>query len=130
MLTDPIADFLTRIRNAANSRKNHLSVSYSSLKKNIAQAMKNSGLIEAVEVTASPETGKITGMKIVLSLSREPLSLKRISRSGQRIYVRAKNIKRVKNGFGIGLYSTSQGILTDAQAREKKIGGEYLCQIW
>lgn len=129
MLTDPIADFLTRIRNASRARNRELDVKYSNLRKSIATVLREKRFVESFEEVKNDKS-ETTGLRIVLRIDREPLELKRVSKPGQRIYVGYKDIKRVKNGLGIGLISTSHGILTDAQAREKKVGGEYMCEIY
>lgn len=129
MLTDPIADFLTRIRNAGHARRKDVSVNSSGIRRAIAQALFEKKFIESYEEEKTPE-GKVSRLKIVLRADRDTLELKRVSKPGQRIYVGYKEIKRVRSGLGIGLISTSQGILTDAQAREKKLGGEYICEIY
>lgn len=129
MLTDPIADFLTRIRNAGKARRHQIIVNSSGMRKAIIQVLAQKGFIKSVEENKSGD-GKITKLTIVLRSDRKPLHVKRISRPGQRIYVGYKNIKRVRNGTGVGLFSTSFGILTDKEAREKKIGGEYICEVY
>lgn len=129
MRTDPIAEFLTRIRNASSARKRELTISYSGIRKSLAQAMVDRKFLESFE-EIKDESGKVKSLTLVLKTGGDPLSLKRISKPGQRIYIGYKDIKRVRNGLGIGLISTSTGIMTDAQAREKKVGGEYLCEIF
>ena len=103
--TDPIADFLTRIRNAQMARKTELLIPYSKVKHNIADVMKKNNFIAAVE---KDESGKFPALKV--TLSEKKISLKRVSKPGQRMYTDAENIRRVLNGFGISILSTSQGI--------------------
>lgn len=127
MLTDPIADFLTKIRNAAAAQKDFVETPYSNLKKAIAELMLQRGYMS--DVKTEEEDGK---KFIIASLNPKhtELSIKRISKPGQRIYVDYKRVKRVKNGLGLGVYSTSRGVLSDSEARKMKIGGEYICEIY
>jgi small subunit ribosomal protein S8 len=127
MLTDPIADFLTRVRNTSHARGSELTVPSSKIIKAITQVLKNKHFIEDFEEVT---TGNYPQLNIVLRVDREPLELKRISKPGQRIYVGYKEIKRVRNGLGIGLISTSRGILTDEEVRKEKLGGEYICEVY
>lgn len=127
MLTDPIANFLTRIRNSSAARQKKVTVRASNLIKAIAKIMLEKNFINNVEdnnINGMPE------LTIHFIANRDPLNLKRVSKPGQRIYINAKDIKRVRNGFGIGIFSTSAGILTDEQCHAKKIGGEYICEIY
>lgn len=128
MFTDPIADFLTRIRNAGRARKRELTVRSSRMLKSIAEVLKASNMIESEEETAIP--GGASELKIILCAGRAPLELKRISKSGQRIYVGHEDIKRVRNGFGVAIISTSRGVISGEEARKQKIGGEYICEVY
>ncbi|MCF7812119.1 30S ribosomal protein S8 [Candidatus Gracilibacteria bacterium] len=123
-MVDPIADFLTQIRNAQMARELVVEIPYSKLKENIANVMQKNGFLEKVEVVKS---GKFPVLK--LTLRAKPIQLKKVSRCGQRIYTQAEKIRKVRNGFGIAIISTSQGIMTGYQARAKNIGGEILCEI-
>lgn len=125
-MVDPIADFLTRIRNAQMARKNTLSLPYSKIKHNIANVMKKNKFIESVE---KDESGKFPELKITL-IEGKKLNLKRVSKCGQRIYTSADNIRKVLNGLGISVVSTSQGVMTGYEARTKNIGGEILCEVY
>lgn len=127
MITDPISNFLTRLRNASGSRRNRLTVYSSNMLKAITKIMADRGFIEKFEEN---KNGNIAELTITLSPSRGQLSLKRISKPGQRIYRNQDEIKRVRNGLGIGIFSTSSGVVTDKECREKKIGGEYICEIY
>lgn len=127
MLTDPIADFLTRLRNASHARKNELTVRSSRMAKAISQILTEKRFIGGFEET---KMEKISSLCIKLLTDREPLEVKRISKPGQRIYIGYKNLKRVRNGFGIGIISTPQGVISDEAARQKKIGGEYIAEIY
>ncbi|MEK9132358.1 MAG: 30S ribosomal protein S8 [Patescibacteria group bacterium] len=129
MLTDPIADFLTRIRNASHSRRDTLSVRTSGIIKAVAQVMLTKGFIASVEEVSGVD-GRLPELKIRLRTDREPLELKRVSKPGQRIYVGHGEVKRVKNGLGIAIVSTSLGVMSGEEAHSKKIGGEYICEIY
>lgn len=123
-MTDPIADFLTQIRNAQLARQSFVEIPYSKMKEQIAQVMKKNSFLESVK---TEKQGKFQILK--LELPSKKLNLTRISRCGQRIYVGAGDIKKVLNGFGIAVLSTSQGIMTGYEAHSKHIGGELLCEI-
>ena len=125
MMTDPIADFLTRIRNAQLAKHTSLSVPYSQIKHHIAEVMKKNDFLLSVKKDSSQKFPRL-----YLELPAKKIHLKKISRSGQRIYTPAKKIFKVLNGLGIAIISTSEGIMTGYQARSKNIGGEVLCEIW
>ncbi|MEK7523449.1 MAG: 30S ribosomal protein S8 [Patescibacteria group bacterium] len=127
MLTDPISDFLTRIRNASSARRHELTVRSSRMIKAIAQVLMDKHFLEKVEEVAIEKTKEL---HIVLRAEGEPLQLKRVSKPGQRIYVGWDKIKRVKNGQGIAIISTSRGILPGEEARKQKVGGEFLCEVY
>ncbi len=124
MVVDPIADFLTRIRNAQRARKNSLTIPYSTIKHAIADVMKKNNFLEKVTKDTS---GKFP--ILVLELPEKEINLSRVSHCGQRIYTKAKDIRKTVNGFGISIISTSQGVMTGYEARSKNIGGEFLCEI-
>jgi small subunit ribosomal protein S8 len=130
-MTDPIADLLTRIRNAQIAKHDRLDVPVSRLKVEIAKLLKDEGFIKNFrEIEAVPQGT----LRIFLRYSTEGVPaishLQRVSKPGRRVYRKADEIQPVRNGLGIGIVSTSQGLLTDAQARERRVGGELLCQIW
>ncbi|HEX4965735.1 MAG TPA: 30S ribosomal protein S8 [Thermoanaerobaculia bacterium] len=130
-MTDPIADLLTRIRNAQIAKHDRLDVPVSRLKVEIAKLLKEEGFIKNFrEIEAVPQGT----LRIFLRYSTEGVPaishLQRVSKPGRRVYRKADEIQPVRNGLGIGIVSTSQGLLTDAQARERRVGGELLCQIW
>jgi small subunit ribosomal protein S8 len=130
-MTDPIADLLTRIRNAQIAKHDRLDVPVSRLKVEIAKLLKDEGFIKNFrEIEAVPQGT----LRIFLRYSTEGVPaishLQRVSKPGRRVYRKAEEIQPVRNGLGIGIVSTSQGLLTDAQARERRVGGELLCQIW
>lgn len=127
-MTDPIADLLTRIRNGLKARQPATTVPYSKLKESVLKIMKRRGFIRDMSVTRP--AGKVAEIKVIFSDDARNLNLKRISKSGQRIYMPAKELRSVHSGFGISIISTSQGIMTGSEARRKKIGGEVLCEIF
>lgn len=127
MITDPIANFLTKIRNAAAAQKDVVEDSYSKVKHSIANLMHKQGYLVEVEVKVEK---KLPRLYVQLNPERMRLSIRRVSKPGQRIYKACDEMKRVKNGLGFGIYSTSRGILSDSEARAAKIGGEYICEIY
>ncbi|MFK3587483.1 MULTISPECIES: 30S ribosomal protein S8 [Lactobacillus] len=131
VLTDPIADFLTRIRNANMAKHDSVEIPASNIKKSLAEILKQEGFIKDYEVT---EDGKQGVIKVFLKYGpngeRVISGLKRISKPGLRNYVSADNLPKVLNGLGIAIVSTSAGILTDKEAREKHIGGEVIAYVW
>lgn len=127
MVTDPIADLLTRIRNAVKAKHSHTRVTHSKLKLAILEVLKKNKFIEDYKVTKS---GKFEEIEITLSPERSTLSLKRISKPGQRIYVKKGELKPVLSGYGIGVISTPQGVMTTKEAKNSGLGGELICEIW
>ncbi len=129
-VTDVIADFITRIRNAGRARHNEVIVPYSKMKWAICEILKDQGFIDDFE-----KIGDEVKIFIRIKLkyyNRQPVirEITRISKPGRRIYVGAKEIPRVKNGLGIAVISTSRGIMTDKMARKLNIGGELLFTVW
>ncbi|KRN20241.1 rpsH protein [Pediococcus claussenii] len=130
-MTDPIADFLTRIRNANMVRHESLEVPASKIKHDMAEILKNEGFIKDVEYIDDDKQGIIrVFLKYGKNNERVISGLKRISKPGLRSYVKADEVPKVLNGLGIAIISTSQGVITDKEARAKKIGGEVLAYIW
>ncbi|MCD6234943.1 MAG: 30S ribosomal protein S8 [Candidatus Neomarinimicrobiota bacterium] len=130
-MTDPIADFLTRIRNASTAQHRWVEIPASKLKARIALILKTKGYIKDFILVEDGKQGMLRLYLKYQSDGRPVLyGLERVSKPGRRIYVKALEIPRVRNGLGIGILSTSQGVLTDFEAREKGVGGEYLCKIW
>jgi small subunit ribosomal protein S8 len=130
-MTDPIADLLSRIRNAQIAKHDRLDVPVSKLKVEITKLLKEEGFIKNFrELEAQP----VGTLRIFLRYSTDGVPaishLQRVSKPGRRVYRKADEIQPVRNGLGIGIVSTSQGLLTDAQARERRVGGELLCQVW
>ncbi|ASL37167.1 30S ribosomal protein S8 [Lactiplantibacillus plantarum] len=131
MMTDPIADFLTRIRNANMVRHDSLEVPASKIKRNIAEILKNEGFVRDVEYIDDDKQGIIrVFLKYGKDNERVISGLKRISKSGLRSYVKADAVPKVLNGLGIAIISTSEGVITDKEARAKKLGGEVLAYVW
>lgn len=130
-MTDPIADFLTRIRNANMVRHESLEVPASKIKRDIAEILKREGFIRNVEYIDDDKQGIIrVFLKYGKDNQRVISGLKRISKPGLRSYVKADAVPKVLNGLGIAIISTSEGVVTDKEARAKKIGGEVLAYIW
>lgn len=130
-MTDPIADMLTRIRNANMVRHEKLEVPASNLKKEIAEILKREGFIRDVEYVEDNKQGIIRiFLKYGKDNERVITGLKRISKPGLRVYAKTEEVPKVLNGLGIALVSTSQGLLTDKEARAKKVGGEILAYVW
>jgi small subunit ribosomal protein S8 len=129
-LSDPIADFLARLRNAARAHRGDVSVPYSRMKEEIARILKQEGYISEFEVDtqSKPSQIKVT-MKFV---NRIPAltGLKRMSKPGLRKYVSSNDIPRVLGGMGVAILSTSRGIVTGREARKERVGGELLAVIW
>ncbi len=132
MMTDPIADMLTRIRNAAMARHDRVEMPHSKLKKHIADVLKAEGYVD--DVRESEGKGGKKTLTLILRYGRGKDcaidGLRRVSAPGRRVYVRHDRIPRVRSGMGISILSTSRGVMTDRQAREQKIGGELLCEVW
>ncbi|VAX23681.1 SSU ribosomal protein S8p (S15Ae) [hydrothermal vent metagenome] len=129
-VTDPVADFLTRVRNAAKAKKRFVDIPASNMKKGIAEILKESKFIRDYNII---EDNKQNVIRIHLKyVDGKPsiTGLKKISTPGLRRYVDKDNIPRVLNGLGIAIISTSQGLVTDKQARKSAIGGEVICHIW
>jgi small subunit ribosomal protein S8 len=131
MMTDPIADMLTRIRNASMARHDRIEMPHSKLKEHVASVMKSEGYLDDVRVSEADDAKMLT---LVLRYGRDRQSaidgLKRVSTPGRRVYVRHDRIDRVCSGMGISILSTSRGVMTDRDARRQRVGGELLCEIW
>ncbi|HEY4106099.1 MAG TPA: 30S ribosomal protein S8 [Polyangiaceae bacterium] len=133
MMTDPIADLLARIRNAALARHELTRVPANKLKKSVAELLKAEGYVADVR---QEEWGpqKHQTLTIVLKYTDERKSafqgLRRVSRPGRRVYVRHDQIPRVLSGLGMSIISTSSGLMSDKEARRRKVGGELLCEVW
>ncbi|MFS0784221.1 MULTISPECIES: 30S ribosomal protein S8 [Bacillus] len=131
VMTDPIADMLTRIRNANMVRHEKLELPASKIKTDVAEILKREGFIRDVELIEDNKQGIIRiFLKYGSNNERVITGLKRISKPGLRVYAKAGEVPRVLNGLGIAIVSTSQGVVTDKEARAKKIGGEVLAYVW
>ena len=131
MLTDPVADMLTRIRNAALARHDRVELPHSRLKENLAGVLKSEGYLDDVRVSEGEDPKTLT---LVMRYGRDRASvidgLRRVSTPGRRVYVRHDRIPRVRSGMGVSILSTSRGVMTDKEARRQRVGGELLCEIW
>src|SRR5690242_17789824 len=130
MNTDPVADMLSRIRNALLARHETVEIPHSKLKVKIAEILKQEGYI--TDVSVQDEGRPVLNVKLKYGRDRAPaiIGLRRFSRPGRRVYVRHKEIPVVLNGMGISILSTSRGVFTDRDARKNNIGGEILCEVW
>ncbi|GIN42133.1 MULTISPECIES: 30S ribosomal protein S8 [Heyndrickxia] len=131
VMTDPIADLLTRIRNANMVRHEKLEVPASKIKKEVAEILKREGFVRDVEFIEDNKQGIIRiFLKYGANNERVITGIKRISKPGLRVYAKANEVPKVLNGLGIAIVSTSQGVLTDKDARNKQVGGEVLAYVW
>ena len=130
-ITDPIADLLTRIRNAQSSKHESVKVPASNMKKAICQILVDEGFIKNFVVEEDGKQGMITiNLKYTINKEGAIMGLKRVSKPGLRIYSNAEELPKVMKGLGIAIVSTSKGIMTDAKARKENIGGEVLAFVW
>lgn len=130
-VTDPIADFLTRIRNGLQAKHDVVEIPASKEKESIAKILKQEGFIRDYLVSGEGTKKTITVvLKYGPNNERVINDLKRISKPGKRVYAKVDSVPRVLNGLGIAIISTSEGILTDKQARQKHVGGEVLAYVW
>ncbi len=130
MVTDPIADMLTRIRNANQMRYKEVEVPASKIKKEIARILKETGFIADYKVKRNNVQDILVLSLKYVEKERVITGLKRISKPGLRVYVKAEDVPSVLNGLGIAILSTSKGVMTDKEARENSLGGEILAYIW
>ena len=130
-MTDPIADMLTRIRNANSAHKDQVSMPYSKLKATIADILKAEGYI-ASWTSEDAEVGRtlLIDLKYGPNRERSIAGVRRVSKPGLRVYAKSTNLPRVLGGLGVAIISTSSGLLTDRQAAEKGVGGEVLAYVW
>ena len=130
-MTDPIADMLTRIRNANVVKHETVDVPASNMKKEIARILLEEGFVRGYDVIEDGKQGIIRiQLKYGQSGERVIQGIKRISKPGMRVYTNAYEVPKVLNGLGISIISTSKGILTDKQARKENVGGEVICYVW
>ncbi len=132
MLTDPIADMLTRIRNANIALQDQVRMPSSKLKEALAAILEREGYIAGFRVTDADGPGRVLEITNKYSPDRTPTisGLKRVSKPGLRVYTKADRLPRVLGGLGVAVLSTSQGIMTDREARQRRVGGEVLCFVW
>jgi small subunit ribosomal protein S8 len=130
-MTDPVADFLTRLRNANMAYHETVNLPYSKLKSHIAEILKSEGYIASFSV-ADAEVGKTLTVELKYGPNRERsiAGIKRVSKPGLRVYAKSTEIPRVLGGLGVAILSTSSGLLTDRQATKKGVGGEVLAYVW
>ena len=129
--TDPISDMITRIRNAQLRALNTVSIPNSKLRERILEVLKEEGYISGIKSTSNKKNNKLllvdlkynNGVPVIKEITR-------VSKPGRRIYTKAESIPRIQNGLGIAIVSTSKGIMTDNDARSKKIGGEIICRVF
>ena len=130
-MTDPVSDLLTRIRNAHRAKHDRLDVPASKVKLAVCRILKQEGYIKNVSVVEGKPSDQL---RIILSYNKEGAPgisrMRKVSTPGRRVYRGADAIKPVLNGLGIGIVSTSKGLMTDRQAREQRVGGEILCEVW
>lgn len=128
---DPIADFLTRIRNAHLAKHDRLDVPSSRIKVELAKILKDQGYIRNFRVVDGTPSNKLRVYLRYDDLGTPAITfMERLSKPGRRVYRKSKEVEPVRNGLGVAILSTSRGLMTDAQAREDGVGGELLCQIW
>ncbi len=130
-MTDPIADMLTRVRNAIRANKETVEVPSSNMKKAIAEILLNEGYVNSVDYADDGYNGKIVITLKYIGKKKSVINgLKRVSRPGLRVYSDVETMPRVMDGLGIAVLSTNKGIMTDKQAKARNVGGEVLCYIW
>jgi len=129
-VTDPIADFLARVRNGTRAQQPELLVPYSKIKAELARILKEEGYISDYSVDTSGEHPRIKVINKLVDRSSAIAGLRRVSRTGLRRYVGADEIPRVLGGMGLAILSTSRGILSGREAKKQKIGGELLAYVW
>lgn len=127
MHTDPIADMLTRIRNAGKAGHKTVSFGFSGVKFSIAEILKKFGFVQKAR---SVKRGKFEEIEVTLDPERQSMVLTRMSTPGRRRYLSSSEIRPIRNGYGIGIISTSHGVMTTKEAKEKGIGGEYICEVY
>jgi small subunit ribosomal protein S8 len=131
MMTDPIADMLTRIRNAVRVERPHVEMPLSKVKRGLAEVLKREGYIWGFEeVNGEPVSQLRIELKYGPNGERVIRHLKRVSKPGRRVYQHAKGLRPVLNGLGISIISTSSGVISDREARQRNLGGEVLCELW
>jgi small subunit ribosomal protein S8 len=131
MMTDPIADMLTRIRNAVRVERPHVDMPVSKVKRGLAEVLKREGYIwDWEEMAGQPASQLRVHLKYGPNGERVIRRIRRISKPGRRVYSGATGLKPVLGGLGITIISTSRGVISDREARQRKLGGEVLCEVW
>lgn len=133
MMTDPIADMLTRIRNAVRVERPIVEMPLSKVKRGVAEVLKREGYIwdwREEQATETPGTQLLIDLKYGPNGERVIRHIKRVSKPGRRVYSGAKDLRPILNGLGISIISTSRGVVSDREARQKNLGGEVLCELW
>ena len=130
-MSDPLADMLTRVRNACMVKFASVDMPLSKVKVNVAKILKAEGYISDYHIQADGVQGVLSiDLKYDQNNDKVIIGLRRVSKPGRRMYVNADNIPKVMSGLGIGIVSTSKGVMTDRQARKMRLGGELLCEVW
>ncbi len=131
MMTDPIADMITRLRNAQLARHDRCEMPHSKLKQHLAEVLKGEGYVDDVR-SSEGEGAKV--LTVVLRYGRDKTpamdGIKRVSTPGRRVYVRHDRIGKVCSGMGVSILSTSRGVMTDKECKKQRVGGELLCEVW
>jgi len=133
MMTDPIADMLTRIRNAVRIERPVVEMPHSKVKRGVAEVLKREGYIwdwREEDAKETPGTQLLIDLKYGPNGERVIRNIKRVSKPGRRVYSQASRLRPVLNGLGISIISTSRGVISDREARQKNLGGEVLCEVW
>ncbi len=128
--TDPIADMLTRIRNAILVNKNEINLPYSSMKERLAKELKSAGFIDAVKTDSTESFKRLIVTINVPGTNARISKIERVSKPGRRMYAKSDDIPKVMNGRGVVIVSTSQGLMTGDAARKKRVGGELICRVY
>lgn len=137
-MIDPISDMLTRIRNAQKAGHSEVAFPFSKLKMAVSKILEKEGFVESSETVNKNEENSFDNIRIILKYqksgnnSKNPAisEITRVSKEGKRVYVKKDEIKKIKNGFGISIISTSKGVMTGKEARKMGLGGEYICEVW
>jgi small subunit ribosomal protein S8 len=133
-MTDPIADMLTRMRNAIERRHPSVDIPHSKIKESIAHILRDEGFVQGVEIVPDSKNKQFRAIRVTLKYTEErrPVltHLRRLSTPGRRLYTGANTIPRALGGMGLVIVSTPQGVITGSRARREKVGGELICEIW
>lgn len=132
MLTDPISDMLTRIRNSVLARHDRVTLPASRLKRAVAEILASEGYVSSVQAEPGEDGREHLTLVLKYGRDRQPVieGIRRVSRPGRRVYVACKDIHKVRQGLGISVLSTSRGVMSDREARKQGVGGELLCEVW